>query len=265
MDSGIRARSSQDIRGPGRQRYPPGRRAPAPGGGRRAPVDTTGNTLEQSFALLLQTIRGAPGAHEKHSYRCLPSCGASSGPSSACCHPLPGHRPEENHAPAAGALVCAATTPALSDPLLTRSSPSEGGSTSCRPMAKAELHDHPGAGLAAGQGGRISPWTGASRTWAPSSTAIKYLKSGEKVLHVSPRAPGVKDGVDKYGHESEAKSGAAMLAVRTGVPVVPVYVPAREEELVPASRTVVIGDPIPTPRWRARRAPPRSTRPSPTT
>ena len=47
--------------------------------------------------------------------------------------------------------------------------------------------------------------------------------------------------MDKYGHESEAKSGAAMLAVRTGVPIVPVYIPEKKNWF--RFTNIVIGEP----------------------
>ena len=53
-------------------------------------------------------------------------------------------------------------------------------------------------------------------------TAMKYLKDGEKLL-MFPEGTRHLDG--EFG---DAKTGAAMLAVRTGVPIVPVYLPAEK-------------------------------------
>ena len=66
-------------------------------------------------------------------------------------------------------------------------------------------------------------------------TAMKLLKDGEYVL-MFPEGTRVREEDD-----IEAKNGAAMLAVRTGVPVLPVYIPVKK----PAFRrlTVVIGEP----------------------
>ena len=50
---------------------------------------------------------------------------------------------------------------------------------------------------------------------------MRVLKDGHKLL-LFPEGTRVKEGEDQ-----EAKTGAAMLAARTGVPIVPAYVPAR--------------------------------------
>ena len=48
--------------------------------------------------------------------------------------------------------------------------------------------------------------------------------------------------MDKDGKESEAKAGAAMLAVRTGVPLIPVYIPEKKRWF--GITKVVIGEPF---------------------
>ena len=53
--------------------------------------------------------------------------------------------------------------------------------------------------------------------------ALKCLKSGEKLL-LFPE--GTRS---KTGELGPAKGGAAMLAVRTGVPIVPMYIPAEKK------------------------------------
>ena len=51
-----------------------------------------------------------------------------------------------------------------------------------------------------------------------------------------------KDGVEEYAHESgEGKTGAAMLAIRTGVPILPVYI-TPERKLFQRTK-VYIGEP----------------------
>ena len=64
---------------------------------------------------------------------------------------------------------------------------------------------------------------------------MKLLKDGKYVL-IFPEGTRVKEN-----EEVDAKNGAAMLAARTGVPILPMYIPANK----PAFRrlTVVIGEP----------------------
>ena len=50
---------------------------------------------------------------------------------------------------------------------------------------------------------------------------MKYLREGEKVL-IFPEGTRVRSS---RGDVSQPKAGAAMLAVRCGVPILPVYVP----------------------------------------
>lgn len=66
-------------------------------------------------------------------------------------------------------------------------------------------------------------------------TAMKLLKDGKYVL-MFPEGTRVREN-----DNIEAKNGAAMLAVRAGVPILPVYIPVKK----PAFRrlTVVIGEP----------------------
>ena len=57
---------------------------------------------------------------------------------------------------------------------------------------------------------------------AAIKTAIRYLKNDELLL-MFPEGTRHQDG--EFG---DAKTGAAMLALRTGVPIVPIYVPAEK-------------------------------------
>lgn len=66
-------------------------------------------------------------------------------------------------------------------------------------------------------------------------TAMKYLKNGELLL-MFPEGTRHQDG--DFG---DAKTGAAMLAVRTGVPIIPIYIPAEKRWL--RWNQVVIGEP----------------------
>jgi len=94
-------------------------------------------------------------------------------------------------------------------------------------MAKAEFMRVPVLGWLLKKAGVFAVDRGKSDIGA-IKTAIKYLKSGENVL-LFPEGTRIKNGVDKNGNESEAKTGAAMLAVRTGVPIVPVYIPPKKK------------------------------------
>lgn len=106
-------------------------------------------------------------------------------------------------------------------------------------MAKAEFMRIPVIGWLLKKAGIFAVERGKSDIGA-IKTAMKYLKNEESVL-IFPEGTRIKDGVDKYGNESEAKAGAAMLAVRTGAPLVPVYIPPKKRWF--RVTTVVIGDP----------------------
>ena len=69
--------------------------------------------------------------------------------------------------------------------------------------------------IAIGQGGKADV--------AAIKTAMKYLKDGELLL-MFPEGTRHQDG--EFG---DAKTGAAMLALRTGVPIVPIYLPAEKK------------------------------------
>ena len=58
---------------------------------------------------------------------------------------------------------------------------------------------------------------------AAIKTAMKYLKDGELLL-MFPEGTRHQDG--EFG---DAKTGAAMLALRTGVPIIPIYLPAEKK------------------------------------
>ena len=136
------------------------------------------------------------------------------------------------HIPEGGALVCANHT-ALTDPLFLVYAFHL--KHQVRPMAKAELISVPIIGWILHKAGVFAVERGKSDVGA-IKTAMKFLKSGEKVL-LFPEGTRVK-GSEEGG---EAKTGAAMLAVRTGVPILPVYIPEKRNWF---RRTpVVIGEP----------------------
>lgn len=72
-------------------------------------------------------------------------------------------------------------------------------------------------------------------------TAISMIKSGEAVT-VFPQGTRYK-GIDP--RETEPKNGVGMIAYRTMVPVVPVYIRTKKNHTLPFRRTEIIcGDPI---------------------
>lgn len=138
--------------------------------------------------------------------------------------------------PANGGLFCANHS-SLNDPLCLMLA--VGTKYQLRAMAKAEFMNIPVLGWLLKKAGIFGVARGKSDVTA-IKTAMRYLKSGENVL-MFPEGTRIKDGVDKHGNESEAKAGAAMLALRTGVPLVPVYIPTKKRWF--RFTTVVIGEP----------------------
>lgn len=94
-------------------------------------------------------------------------------------------------------------------------------------MAKAEFMRIPVLGWLMKKLGMFAVARGKSDVGA-IKTAMKYLKGGESVL-IFPEGTRIKNGVDKHGDPAEAHAGAAMLAVRTGVPLIPVYIPPKKK------------------------------------
>ena len=131
-----------------------------------------------------------------------------------------------------GAAVVCGNHSALSDPLFITFA--MGRRHQLRAMAKMELMRVPVLGWLLGKAGIFGVERGKSDVGA-IKTAINFLKSGDKVL-LFPEGTRVKDGED-----SAAKTGAAMLAIRTGVPFLPVYVPKKKNWF--RFTTVVIGEP----------------------
>lgn len=87
-------------------------------------------------------------------------------------------------------------------------------------MAKADLFDKPVLGGIL----RVAGSFGVHRGTADASAikqAMKYLKNGEKVM-MFPEGRRIR-GEDA----AAAKSGAAMLSIRTGIPLLPVHLPAK--------------------------------------
>ena len=138
--------------------------------------------------------------------------------------------------PEGGALYCANHS-GLSDPVCLVMA--LGRRRQMRVMAKAEVMRVPVLGFLLKKAGVFAVERGKSDVGA-IKTAMRYLKGGENVL-LFPEGTRIKGGVDKNGNEGEAKTGAAMLAVRTGVPIVPVYIPEKKNWF--RFTDIVIGEP----------------------
>lgn len=104
-----------------------------------------------------------------------------------------------------------------------------------RAMAKAEVMRVPVIGWILSKAGVLGVDRGAADINAVK-TALRFLKEGKKLL-MFPEGTRVGEG-----ENVEAKTGAAMFAVRTGVPILPVYIPAKKRWFKPT--TVVIGEPF---------------------
>ena len=137
------------------------------------------------------------------------------------------------HIPEGAALVCGNHT-ALSDPVLLAFA--FGRRRQIRPMAKAELLKIPILGWILRHIGVFGVERGKSDV-AAIKQAMTLLRAGEKVL-IYPEGTRVRAS---RGEHSEPKTGAAMLAVRCGVPILPVFIPEKKRYF---RRTpVVIGEP----------------------
>lgn len=147
--------------------------------------------------------------------------------------------------PEGGAVICPNHS-ALCDPVMacfafTRHN-------QLHPMSKAEMRKVPVLGKLLEWGGVIFVNRGAADVHAIKS-ALHILKDGKKLL-LFPEGTRIRNGVDKHGNPAVAHTGAAMLAARTGVPLVPMYIPEDKPWFRPT--TVVIGKPF-MPAYEGRR------------
>lgn len=102
-------------------------------------------------------------------------------------------------------------------------------------MAKEEIMKIPVLGWILGKAGVFAVARGKSDVGA-IKRAMKCLKDGDKLL-MFPEGTRSKDG-----DLGEGKTGVAMLALRTGAPIVPMYIPAKKRWF---RRTpVVFGEPF---------------------
>jgi 1-acyl-sn-glycerol-3-phosphate acyltransferase len=117
-------------------------------------------------------------------------------------------------------------------------------------MAKSELMRVPVLGWLLAKAGVFGVDRGKSDVGAIKQ-ALKVLKGGERLM-LFPEGTRFKEG-----DGGAAKTGAAMLALRTGVPIVPVYIPREKKWLM---RTpVIIGEPY-YPGVKGQRATPEDYR-----
>ena len=104
-----------------------------------------------------------------------------------------------------------------------------------RAMAKIQVMQVPFIGWLLGKAGVFGVDRGHADMKAVK-TALKFLKNGNKRL-MFPEGTRVHEGQDVA-----AKTGAAMFATRTGVPLVPIYIPPKKRLFRP--NRVVIGQPF---------------------
>lgn len=113
-----------------------------------------------------------------------------------------------------------------------------------RVMAKVQLMQVPVIGWLLSKAGIFGVDRGHADLQA-AKTAMRCLRDGQKLL-IFPEGTRVGEG-----ENVEAKAGAAMFATRTGVPIIPVYIPTKKRLFRP--NTVIIGQPF-YPKFAGRRA-----------
>lgn len=133
--------------------------------------------------------------------------------------------------PEGACLICPNHSSAADPPMVAMAA---GRKHFIRIMAKQELLDIPVLGWIFNKIGTFGVDRGNSDLNA-IKTAMKVLKDGDKLL-MFPEGSRVAEG-----EESSAKTGAIMLAMKTGVPVVPVF-STRTKRLFHRS-TMVFGEP----------------------
>ena len=132
---------------------------------------------------------------------------------------MPARCINKQNRPKGGALLCANHT-RMSDPLFVAYA--LGWPYQIHVMAKEEVMHWPFIGWVLRHGGIFGVKRGKADV-AAIKTAMKYLKNGELLL-MFPEGTRHQDG--DFG---DAKTGAAMLAMRTGVPIIPIYLPAEKK------------------------------------
>ena len=145
------------------------------------------------------------------------------------------------HMPENGVLICGNHS-SMSDPIYVAMA--LGHRQQSRIIAKIELMRIPVLGFILKHAGIIGIDRGKADVGAIKS-ALKALKNKERLL-MFPEGTRVEEGA-----EGDAHAGAAMLATRTGVPIVPVYIPRKKKWF--AKTPVVFGDPY-YPEYEGNRA-----------
>lgn len=142
---------------------------------------------------------------------------------------------KENRPPLGqGALVCGNHT-GYSDPVFAALAVGSGGQT--RFMAKESLfRNKPFAWLITKLG--AFPVSRGKTDMGAVKTALKSLKDGKRLI-MFPEGTRVREGVT----DAEAKAGAGMLALRSGCPVLPVYL-TPYKKIFRTKVQVVIGTPF---------------------
>lgn len=149
--------------------------------------------------------------------------------------------------PEGGVLICGNHT-SMSDPFYVAMS--LGHRQQTRIMAKMELMRIPVLGALLKKVGVIGVDRGKADVTA-IKTAMKALKNGERLL-LFPEGTRVREG-----SEGEAHSGAAMLAARTGVPILPVYIPRKKKWF---RKTAIVFGEAYVPQYEGKRATPEDYR-----
>lgn len=143
----------------------------------------------------------------------------------------PGRAYHRERVPQGACLLCGNHT-CMSDPLFIVFA--LGRKDHPRVMAKSSLMRIPVLGFLLKKVGVFGVDRGKSDVKAVKES-IRVLKDGNKLL-LFPQGTRVKEG-----EAGDAKTGAAMLALRTGVPIVPIWMPAKKRWFRPTP--VVFGEP----------------------
>ena len=143
-----------------------------------------------------------------------------------------------------GAVLMCGNHTSLGDPLYVVCC--MGGKRQTHVMAKAEIMRWPVIGWLLKKAGIFGVKRGKAEV-AALKEALRVLRDGEKLL-LFPEGTRVKEG-----EVSEAHTGAAMFATRTGAPLLPVYISPKKR--IFRKTTVIFGQPY-NPAYEGRKATP---------